>query len=660
MVCDNTNHYILRLYVIDNEDAKQRLTEARDAGRRLDDFNAAMTEGRLKRGEGEYAAAAEAFGKALRVQGYSDNSEAVQALREVEETERNANNFSSIIDNGKRLYESKEYEAAIVLIQRALHVPGYATNMEAMRLLRDAERKALDARNFIVARSEGIRLYGAKQYEAAAETFRQALNIPGYADDPGVRGFLEEAEVAGHNVSNFASLLNEGMRLHEAEEYEAASEAFQGALNVPGYAENAEATRLLREARGKALDIRNFASAVNEGKRLYGMNRYDEAAAMFRQALDMPGHADDMEVRVLLREAEAIGYNDKNFASIMNEGMTLYGAKEYAAASDAFRQALGVPGYDQHVEARRLLEESDFAVVVLEGVQQFEAKEYDAAASAFQRALEMPGNERHHDIARQWLAHVAATAETAKRQAAEAQRAAAEEQQASEEASRNRDSFSAAVVDGRERYNEKDYAGAAAAFELALSIPGYADHAQAKRWLSAMRAEEAKETERRLAAQRAMEKASQAQAAAVMMTPPPASPVMATPPPVPTVEQVFSQPVSTAVEWFVIINGQSAGPFTQRSLRNEIVAGRVTRATSVWRDGMEGWAAAGDIPEIAPLFPAVPPIPRYAAAPAATQSPSQANNAPQPARSGGMDPEVKNILKGVAGTVLNELFKRAR
>jgi len=36
-------------------------------------------------------------------------------------------------------------------------------------------------------------------------------------------------------------------------------------------------------------------------------------------------------------------------------------------------------------------------------------------------------------------------------------------------------------------------------------------------------------------------------------------------------------------------------------------AGRLTRETLVWRQGMAGWTPAGQVPELAELFAAVPP-----------------------------------------------------
>ncbi|MQM28387.1 SPFH domain-containing protein [Glycomyces albidus] len=77
----------------------------------------------------------------------------------------------------------------------------------------------------------------------------------------------------------------------------------------------------------------------------------------------------------------------------------------------------------------------------------------------------------------------------------------------------------------------------------------------------------------------------------------PAAAAPAAPPPLP----------GTAPEWFLGTGGQQAGPFDLAALRQQIAAGAVTRDTLAWKQGMAAWTAAGQIPELAGLFGAVPP-----------------------------------------------------
>ena len=63
----------------------------------------------------------------------------------------------------------------------------------------------------------------------------------------------------------------------------------------------------------------------------------------------------------------------------------------------------------------------------------------------------------------------------------------------------------------------------------------------------------------------------------------------------------------TAAEWYAGIGGQQQGPFDQAGLQQQVTAGSITRETLLWKNGMDGWKAAGEIPELTNLFGATPP-----------------------------------------------------
>ena len=72
----------------------------------------------------------------------------------------------------------------------------------------------------------------------------------------------------------------------------------------------------------------------------------------------------------------------------------------------------------------------------------------------------------------------------------------------------------------------------------------------------------------------------------------------ATPPPLPG----QAQPV-----WHVGLNGKSEGPFDRAGLERLATEGRFMHETLVWAPGQDGWRKAGEIPELAALFPTMPP-----------------------------------------------------
>jgi membrane protease subunit (stomatin/prohibitin family) len=87
--------------------------------------------------------------------------------------------------------------------------------------------------------------------------------------------------------------------------------------------------------------------------------------------------------------------------------------------------------------------------------------------------------------------------------------------------------------------------------------------------------------------------------------PPGAPPPMpGAPPPMPGMA-----PPPLAVPFYVSINGQQAGPFDPATLAQYAAAGHVNRESLVWRTGMAAWTKAGEVPELAGIFGAPPPMP---------------------------------------------------
>jgi membrane protease subunit (stomatin/prohibitin family) len=66
-------------------------------------------------------------------------------------------------------------------------------------------------------------------------------------------------------------------------------------------------------------------------------------------------------------------------------------------------------------------------------------------------------------------------------------------------------------------------------------------------------------------------------------------------------------PLPAAPAWYVAVAGQTRGPMTPEQLMQAIAAGQVNSASQVWTAGMASWAAAGQVPQLAGAFGAMPP-----------------------------------------------------
>jgi membrane protease subunit (stomatin/prohibitin family) len=61
-------------------------------------------------------------------------------------------------------------------------------------------------------------------------------------------------------------------------------------------------------------------------------------------------------------------------------------------------------------------------------------------------------------------------------------------------------------------------------------------------------------------------------------------------------------PPPPVVQYNIAVNGQTTGPFTMDQLVQMTQSGQLTDTSMVWKAGMTGWAAAGTVQELAPLF----------------------------------------------------------
>lgn len=74
-------------------------------------------------------------------------------------------------------------------------------------------------------------------------------------------------------------------------------------------------------------------------------------------------------------------------------------------------------------------------------------------------------------------------------------------------------------------------------------------------------------------------------------------------------------PLPAAAAFHVEMNGQQAGPYGLEQLRQAAGAGQISAQTLVWAAGMAGWTPAGQVPALASVFAAPPPLPGSATPP---------------------------------------------
>jgi len=61
------------------------------------------------------------------------------------------------------------------------------------------------------------------------------------------------------------------------------------------------------------------------------------------------------------------------------------------------------------------------------------------------------------------------------------------------------------------------------------------------------------------------------------------------------------------IRYSVAVNGKQTGPYSYDELRQLVSKGELTKDSLVWKEGMQQWAAAGTVDELADIWTSVPP-----------------------------------------------------
>jgi hypothetical protein len=74
------------------------------------------------------------------------------------------------------------------------------------------------------------------------------------------------------------------------------------------------------------------------------------------------------------------------------------------------------------------------------------------------------------------------------------------------------------------------------------------------------------------------------------------------------------------MQWYYAVNGKANGPHSEEDLEVAVASGQIDGDTLVWREGMEEWTSASDVPELNETLnpatpPPVPPMKKKAASP---------------------------------------------
>ncbi|HJO91825.1 MAG TPA: DUF4339 domain-containing protein [Victivallales bacterium] len=70
---------------------------------------------------------------------------------------------------------------------------------------------------------------------------------------------------------------------------------------------------------------------------------------------------------------------------------------------------------------------------------------------------------------------------------------------------------------------------------------------------------------------------------------------------------VSSAEAPEETEFYIAIKNVQQGPFNMGAIKEKIIKRKIGKNTLVWKEGMKKWTKAGEVPNLEPLFKALPP-----------------------------------------------------
>jgi|GEM_PF-4857409 len=220
-----------------------------------------------------------------------------------------AQTFNSYFENAKTALEVKDHEKAIDQCKKALKVPGNEDHASAMKLLEDAQLGLEHKIHYNTLMEDGKRRLDNKDWANAHKIFLDALKVPGYENDEEAKYNMMKCEehlteYKKKNDTTFRNLVLEGSKALSDKEYAKALKFFDEALKVPGYEKN-DAIIKQREQAILSLERKSqFDKYMSEGNEAFENKDWENAKKAYGTALLVPGYESSIEASDKLNKCE--------------------------------------------------------------------------------------------------------------------------------------------------------------------------------------------------------------------------------------------------------------------------------------------------------------------------------------------------------------------
>ncbi len=259
--------------------------------------------------------------------------------------------------NAKELFDKMEYEKAFSIVREVLkdqpgdeecvqlkdQITKKITEISSLRKMRKFRATAIGVAIVVVIIigifaiikyscyrtynsnfSQAHTAFAAKDFGTAVKFCEEALKVKGYKNDAIAKKFLEEAL----RITQFDSLIGQGKKYIDEENWVGAEKAFASAISIPGYENDGEARDNLKKCRDIVAEFRiknkvEYEKSVSEGAKALSEKNYEKALNLFEATLKVPGYENDNTAISSLKSAqEGLEMQRKQSEVVWNETKT--------------------------------------------------------------------------------------------------------------------------------------------------------------------------------------------------------------------------------------------------------------------------------------------------------------------------------------------------
>ena len=340
---------------------------------------------------------------------------------ELQELQEMQKEFDRIIKEADNFFDQTRYDEALAKYQEASKLfPERPYPLDRIREIQNvldalklAELKKQDInKQYREAIDRADAKYKEKIYGDALNIYRQAMQYK--PEDNYAQRRINEIEkilIQQENERKFAETLAQAENLFNNKEYQQAREIFRAAAEIlpddprPN-ARIDEINRILQSIAQQTANEENYRLAIQEGDRLFEQQKYTEAIAEYRKALDIK--PEDPNAQEKIRNAEkAIKQLEEQqvYNTAIAEADKAFKKKDYEVAEAAYSKALAVKPLEKYPQNQidqiknilatakaEKLKGQQYDSLIHSGDSLFNARELETAKIAFTKALELsPG-----------------------------------------------------------------------------------------------------------------------------------------------------------------------------------------------------------------------------------------------------------------------------